>query len=178
MKIKVKIEIGLDITEKRLLKLGFKKKDFQYFKEPKAVFVIGRCMGDTGSFHDTIIYDPYKNEISSHYGGNFPMFDNHKVDSMYDIKKFLKERSHEDDEAKHELKYGKASEGFDVVMVRAGLSRINVMKLLRDELDLPVQECKAFVDSTPKVIKNCFTGEDAKELKRKFEEVGAEIELK
>jgi len=42
--MKIKLIIGFEVTEKRLLKLGFKKKKFQYDNKPKIVYVIGRSM--------------------------------------------------------------------------------------------------------------------------------------
>ena len=178
MKIKIKLTVGLDVTEKRLLKLGFKPKVFNWHKSPKTVFVIGRHMNDCGSFDDTITYIPDEKTIEAHYGGNVYNLNSTKVESMYDIKKFLKERPHEDEEHEHELKYGKNLNGFDVMLVHPGEQRIGVMKLLRDELKISLNECKDYIDSTPKLIKNCGDKKQAEKLQEKFEKIGAEIIIK
>ena len=173
--MKIKIIISLDVSEKRLLKLGFKKKNFIWNKKPKDVYVIGRHMNDCGSFDDTITYDPIEKEIEANYGGNFYIPYIAKVKSMYDIKKFLKEHSHKDDEKTYGNR--KTRNGFDVILKHPGQARIQVMKLLKDELNLSLTECKEFVNSTPKLIKNYSESEEAMKLMKKFEDLGALIEL-
>jgi len=179
--MKINFEIGFSVTEKRLLKLGFKPKDFIYEKKPKRVFVMGRYMDDCGYFNDIITYDPIEKEIEVFYGASISFHDKKKVESMIDIRNFLKGRDVEDHQIEFEKKYGKIDEGktsgFDVVMINPGLSRINVMKLLKSDLNLSLQECKDFVDNTPKVIRNCFEAKEAEKLKSKFENIGAQIEI-
>jgi len=110
------------------------------------------------------------------------MFDRANVESMYDIKKFLKERYHKDDEAEHIKKYGElkadGNRRFDIILIKPGLARIQVMKLLRTELNVSLEECKNIVNNAPQVITHFYNAESATNLASKFEDLGAEIELK
>jgi len=178
MKIIFKIAIALDITEKRLLKLGFKKKTFTWKDNPKDVYVMGRHMNDCGSFEDTITYDPIEKQIDAQYGGNFPNFNHTKVETMYEIKEFLKTHSYPDDEIEYEKKYGKSGEGFDVILKSPGMQRIGVMKFLKTHFILTLDETKELVNSAPCKITNYHSKEMAKELKENLEKLGAEVELK
>ena len=69
------------VTENRLKKMGFTEKTFLYDTKPKQVWVLGNHMTDSGSFVDTITYDPTKNRISAQYGGNIsiPTYQKWKV---------------------------------------------------------------------------------------------------
>ena len=178
MKIIFNLAIGLNVSEKRLYKLGFKKKEFVYSNKPKIVYVIGRHMTDCGTFDDTITYDPAENEISGSYGGNFPTFDLEKVESMYDIKKFISTRPTEKEEVVHNQKFGKGGEGFEIVMKHHGLYRLDVMKELKSYLNLSLKESKTLVDSVPVSIVRELSREGAEVLKMILETAGAEIEMK
>lgn len=67
---------------------------------------------------------------------------------------------------------------FDVVMTSFGDKKINVIKAVREVTSLGLKEAKELVESVPKAIKEAVTKEEAEELKKKFEEVGATIEVK
>ncbi len=67
---------------------------------------------------------------------------------------------------------------FDVVLTEAGDQKIKVIKVVRDATGLGLKEAKDLVDGAPKTIKEGASKEEAEELKAKFEEVGAVIELK
>ncbi len=67
---------------------------------------------------------------------------------------------------------------FDVVMTSFGDKKINVIKAVREVTSLGLKEAKELVESAPKAIKEGVTKEEAEELKKKFEEVGATIEVK
>jgi len=67
---------------------------------------------------------------------------------------------------------------FDVILVDAGDKKINVIKVVREVTDLGLKEAKAVVDAAPGEVKKGVSKEEAEEIKKKFEEVGAEIEIK
>jgi len=66
---------------------------------------------------------------------------------------------------------------FTVVLKNIGDKKINVIKTVREVTSLGLKEAKDLVDSSPKPIKEGISKEEAEEIKKKFEEVGAEIEL-
>ena len=67
---------------------------------------------------------------------------------------------------------------FDVVLASAGDQKIKVIKVVRDATGLGLKEAKDLVDGAPKTVKEGVSKEEAEELKAKFSEVGAVIELK
>ena len=67
---------------------------------------------------------------------------------------------------------------FDVVLAEAGDQKIKVIKVVRDATGLGLKEAKDLVDGAPKTIKEGVSKEEAEDLKAKFSEVGAVIELK
>ena len=66
---------------------------------------------------------------------------------------------------------------FNIVLKDAGASKINVIKVVRDATGLGLKEAKDLVDGAPKTIKENVAKAEAEELKAKFEEAGATIEL-
>jgi large subunit ribosomal protein L7/L12 len=67
---------------------------------------------------------------------------------------------------------------FAVHLIAAGDKKINVIKVVRELTSLGLKEAKDLVDSAPKVIKEDLSKEDAEAMKKKFEEVGAQVEVK
>ena len=67
---------------------------------------------------------------------------------------------------------------FDVVLVDAGASKMNVIKAVKEITGLPLKEAKALVDEAPKPVKEGVSKSDAEDLKGKLEEAGAKVELK
>ncbi|AZV58760.1 50S ribosomal protein L7/L12 [Clostridium sp. AWRP] len=67
---------------------------------------------------------------------------------------------------------------FDVVLKAAGGEKIKVIKAVREATGLGLKDAKALVDGAPKTLKEAVSKEDAEAMKAKFEEIGAEIELK
>ena len=68
---------------------------------------------------------------------------------------------------------------FDVIL--AGFdaaAKIKVIKAVREITGLGLGEAKAFVEGTPKAIKEAVSKDEAEELKKKLEESGAKVELK
>ncbi len=66
---------------------------------------------------------------------------------------------------------------FNVVLKDAGANKIPVIKVVRDATGLGLKEAKDLVDGAPKAIKEGVSKEEAEELKAKFEEAGATVEL-
>ena len=76
---------------------------------------------------------------------------------------------------------GEASEeksSYDVVLSEAGDQKIKVIKVVRDATGLGLKEAKDLVDGAPKTVKEGVSKEEAEDLKAKFAEVGAVVELK
>ncbi len=67
---------------------------------------------------------------------------------------------------------------FDIILKSVGPKKINVIKVVREVTDLGLKEAKAVVDAVPGDVKKGVSKEEAEEIKKKFEEVGAEIEIK
>ena len=67
---------------------------------------------------------------------------------------------------------------FDVVLTEAGANKISVIKVVRDATGLGLKEAKELVDGAPKTIKEAVAKAEAEELKAKFVEAGATVELK
>jgi large subunit ribosomal protein L7/L12 len=67
---------------------------------------------------------------------------------------------------------------FDVVLTGIGSEKIKVIKVVRAITSLGLKEAKEFVESTPKAVKEAVTKEEAEEVKKQLEEVGATVELK
>ena len=66
---------------------------------------------------------------------------------------------------------------FNVVLKEAGANKIQVIKVVRDATGLGLKEAKDLVDGAPKTIKENVAKEEAEELKAKFTEAGAVVEL-
>ena len=68
---------------------------------------------------------------------------------------------------------------FDVILKDVGSEKIKVIKVVREVVaGLGLKEAKELVDGAPKTLKEGVTKEAAEEIKKKFEEVGATIEIK
>ncbi|MEM7767213.1 MAG: 50S ribosomal protein L7/L12 [Pseudomonadota bacterium] len=68
---------------------------------------------------------------------------------------------------------------FDVVLVSGGEKKIGVIKVVREVVSgLGLKEAKELVESAPKPIKEGVSKDEAEELKKKFEEAGATVEIK
>ena len=66
---------------------------------------------------------------------------------------------------------------FDVVLTDVGANKIQVIKVVRDATGLGLKEAKELVDGAPKTVKENVSKDEAEDLKAKFTEVGAVIEL-
>ncbi|RPJ85356.1 MAG: 50S ribosomal protein L7/L12 [Acidobacteria bacterium] len=67
---------------------------------------------------------------------------------------------------------------FDVVLTVVGDKKINVIKAVREVTNLGLKEAKDLVEGAPKPIKEGVPKEEAEQIKKKFEEVGATVEIK
>ena len=68
---------------------------------------------------------------------------------------------------------------FDVILANGGDKKINVIKVVREVVSgLGLKEAKELVEAAPKPIKEGVSKEEAEELKKKFEEAGATVEIK
>ncbi len=68
---------------------------------------------------------------------------------------------------------------FDVILKAAGAKKLNVIKIIREvKPGLGLKEAKELVDGAPSTLAEGITKEAAEEMKKKFEEAGAEIEIK
>ena len=67
---------------------------------------------------------------------------------------------------------------FDVVLQSVGDKKINVIKAVREVTSLGLKEAKEVVDTAPKAVKEGISKDEAEEIKKKFEEAGAQVELK
>jgi large subunit ribosomal protein L7/L12 len=67
---------------------------------------------------------------------------------------------------------------FAVHLTSAGDKKINVIKVVREVTSLGLKEAKDLVDGAPKVVKEGVSKEEAATIKKKFEEVGAQVEIK
>lgn len=66
---------------------------------------------------------------------------------------------------------------FNVVLTDAGDQKIKVIKVVRDATGLGLKEAKDLVDGAPKTVKENVAKDEAEDLKAKFAEVGATVEL-
>jgi large subunit ribosomal protein L7/L12 len=67
---------------------------------------------------------------------------------------------------------------FEVILKEVGAKKINVIKAVREVTSLGLKEAKDLVESAPKAIKEGITKEEAAEIVKKFEAVGAAVEIK
>ncbi len=67
---------------------------------------------------------------------------------------------------------------FNVVLTDVGEKKINVIKVVREVTSLGLKEAKDLVESAPKPIKEGVPKDEAEAIRKKFEEVGAKVEIK
>ncbi len=67
---------------------------------------------------------------------------------------------------------------FAVHLTGVGDKKINVIKVVRELTSLGLKEAKDLVDGAPKVVKEELSKEEAEAMKKKFEDVGAQAEIK
>src|SRR6476661_4050221 len=67
---------------------------------------------------------------------------------------------------------------FTAVLTDVGSNKINVIKVVREVTSLGLKEAKDLVESAPKPIKEAVNKDEAAAIKKKFEEVGAKVDVK
>jgi len=67
---------------------------------------------------------------------------------------------------------------FTVSLTEVGTNKINVIKVVREITALGLKEAKDLVESAPKPIKEAIPKDEANAIKKKFEDVGAKVEIK
>jgi large subunit ribosomal protein L7/L12 len=67
---------------------------------------------------------------------------------------------------------------FTVTLTEVGGNKINVIKVVREVTSLGLKEAKDLVEGAPKAVKEGVTKDEAAAIKKKFEEVGAKVEVK
>ena len=67
---------------------------------------------------------------------------------------------------------------FTAVLTEVGSNKINVIKVVREVTSLGLKEAKDLVEGAPKPIKEGVSKDEAAAIKKKFEEVGAKVEVK
>ncbi len=67
---------------------------------------------------------------------------------------------------------------FDVELTEVGAEKVKVIKVVREVTGLGLKEAKDVVDGAPKMIKEAASKDEAEDIKKKLEEVGAKVTLK
>jgi large subunit ribosomal protein L7/L12 len=67
---------------------------------------------------------------------------------------------------------------FDVILLAAGESKVNVIKVVRTLTGLGLKEAKDLVDGAPKTVKEAISQAEADDIKKQLEEAGATVEIK
>src|SRR5215475_12238157 len=67
---------------------------------------------------------------------------------------------------------------FTVTLTEVGGNKINVIKVVREVTSLGLKEAKDLVEGAPKPVKEAINKDEAAAIKKKFEEVGAKVEVK
>ncbi|HEX8894838.1 MAG TPA: 50S ribosomal protein L7/L12 [Terriglobales bacterium] len=67
---------------------------------------------------------------------------------------------------------------FTVVLTATGANKINVIKAVREVTSLGLKEAKDLVDGAPKTVKEGVSKEEAENIKKKFTDAGATVEVK
>jgi large subunit ribosomal protein L7/L12 len=67
---------------------------------------------------------------------------------------------------------------FAVILTAVGANKINVIKAVREVTSLGLKEAKDLVDGAPKTVKEGVSKEEAENIKKKFTEAGATVEVK
>ena len=73
---------------------------------------------------------------------------------------------------------GEEKTEFDVELTEIGSEKVKVIKVVREITGLGLKEAKELVDTAPKMVKEGVSKEEAEDVKKRLEEVGAKITLK
>ena len=67
---------------------------------------------------------------------------------------------------------------FTITLTEIGANKINVIKVVREVTSLGLKEAKDLVEAFPKAVKEAISKEEAATIRKKFEDVGAKVEVK
>ena len=67
---------------------------------------------------------------------------------------------------------------FDVILLAAGATKINVIKVVRAHTGLGLKEAKDLVDGAPKTVKEAISKDESEKIKKELEEAGATVQVK
>jgi large subunit ribosomal protein L7/L12 len=67
---------------------------------------------------------------------------------------------------------------FNVVLTAVGGNKIGVIKVVREVTSLGLKEAKDLVEAAPKPVKEGVSKDEAENIKKKFAEAGATVEVK
>ncbi len=67
---------------------------------------------------------------------------------------------------------------FNVILTEVGDKKINVIKVVREVTSLGLKEAKDLVEGAPKPVKEGVPKDEAESIRKKFEDVGAKVEIK
>jgi large subunit ribosomal protein L7/L12 len=67
---------------------------------------------------------------------------------------------------------------FTVTLTEVGTNKINVIKVVREITSLGLKEAKDLVEGAPKAVKEAVSKDEAAAIRKKFEDVGAKVEVK
>ena len=67
---------------------------------------------------------------------------------------------------------------FTATLTEVGANKINVIKVVREVTSLGLKEAKDLVEAVPKVLKEAVNKDEAEAIRKKFDEVGAKVEIK
>ena len=73
---------------------------------------------------------------------------------------------------------GAEKDEFDVELTEVGPNKVKVIKVVREVTGLGLKEAKEVVDGAPKAIKEAVSKEEAEDIKKQLEEVGAKVTVK
>jgi hypothetical protein len=147
-KIIVKFIITFPITEKRLLKFGFKKTR-NGFRNGQGVYVKDRHMNDTGNFSDTFYLDILSGEIVFSNVGNAGAPLSEHVKNMYELKQFYEKHKSKisyPDETSNVLIENKSILTSDEIELIYEERKFQVIKSIKNRLNITLLEAKNIVD--------------------------------
>ena len=67
---------------------------------------------------------------------------------------------------------------FTVTLTDIGAKKLNVIKVVREVTSLGLKEAKDLVEAAPKPVKEGIPKDEAEAIQKKFEDVGAKVEIK
>lgn len=67
---------------------------------------------------------------------------------------------------------------FDLVLLSAGVNKLQIVKLVKDTLGLGLKEAKDLVDAAPKTLKEGLPKTEAENIKNQLQNAGADVDLR